>query len=866
MTPWTSMLHRIENEKQVSDVAYCDSLMNAIELCVRYSAALLIALLPDDEAGRRERYRWEHALLRASGIGSWAAALQNLAGGTQYSALSNRLSAMGLHTAVEQFTARVADDDWQHEVVEAITEAKTIATGVRQPIPPRTNLLEAFRRFVEVRNKLDAHGAPLSDIKSQVSGSLEAFIGLINDNLELLNVPLVSCRSTVTASPSTVIALSQPLDSEARLALGESHRDLSLPDGIYVVSGGLQRVALVAVAPDVGDFYVGNGDARIADRTAEALSYSTGRAIRIPLDDWLLPPDRIADSETAALESLVPRGQAYTNAPVLPDRYIERPDLQRELMDTLKDPRRFVLTLQGRGGIGKTSLALRVIDEACSEEMFDLILWFSARDIDLRDSGAVLVQPDVVTLDDLATNAAQLLADVGTSIGTKASASDWLAQVLGDESSGSILWVLDNFETLNNPLEVFAHFDAYIRSPHKALITTRHREFRGDYPITVSGMRQNEFEKLVGQESIRLDLSLSAEDIQTLFVESRGHPYVAKIMLGELKLRPGSKPRRVLEKRDDVLDALFERTFARLSNDARHAFLLLSTWRSLVPVLALDVVINGQRLGQAVDTEEAVDELEALSLVQVVRSADESWLDVPLPAWLFGRRKLITDPTRIDIEQESELLQLFGPAASSDLQHGLLRPAKRFWTSIRGRVGDDGWLDEWEPWLNRLGREVPQLWIWIAEELDDLGKRTEAERFLRRSVEDNPTDPDLWLRLAQHYESREDDRAALQAWVARALVPGAGFDDVSFASNKVNGWLHRSRVELTADERRLLAQPLVETMETRSSEGDAQDYSRLAWLYMNLGDTRKGVDAAERGLAIDPDQIDCRKFVAKFGR
>ena len=307
MTPWTAMTQRIENEKQVSDVAYCDSLMNAIELCIRYSAALLIALLPDDEAGIRERYRWEHALLRASGIGTWAAAIQNLAGGTQYSALSNRLSAIGFHKAVEQFTARVADDDWQHKVVEAITEAKTVVTGVRQPIPPRTNLLEAFRRFVEVRNKLDVHGAPLSDIKSQVSAPLAAFIGLMNDNLELLRVPLVACRSTVSESPSTVIALSQPLEPEVRTALSESHRDLSLPDGVYVVSGGLQRLTLVAASPDVGDFYVANGDARIAERTAEALSYSTGRSVRIPVDDWILPPDRIADSETAALESLVPR-------------------------------------------------------------------------------------------------------------------------------------------------------------------------------------------------------------------------------------------------------------------------------------------------------------------------------------------------------------------------------------------------------------------------------------------------------------------------------------------------------------------------------------------------------------------------------
>jgi tetratricopeptide (TPR) repeat protein len=335
-------------------------------------------------------------------------------------------------------------------------------------------------------------------------------------------------------------------------------------------------------------------------------------------------------------------------------------------------------------------------------------------------------------------------------------------------------------------------------------------------------------------------------------------------MLGEMKVDPRSKPKRILERREDILDALFERTFARLSHDARHIFLLLATWRSLVPIPALDVVVNGREQGSVVDTDEAVAELESLSLIQVVSVDDEAWLDIPLPAWLFGRRKLITDPERIDVERESELLQLFGPSMSTDLDHGLVRPTRRFWEAIRDRVEDRGWLEKWEPWLDRLGRQVPELWIWIADELEDRGRRSEAERFLRRAVEDDPSDPNLWLRLAQHYESRDDDRAALQAWVARAVVPAARFDDVSFAANKVNGWLRRSRVELTPDERRLLVQPLISTMEARSDEADAQDFSRLAWLYVNTGDRRRGIDAARRGLDLDPDQSDCRKFISKF--
>ena len=858
------MTQRIEVERQASDVAYCDSLMNGIELLIKYSTAVLVALLPHDEWGERERYRWEYALLRASGIGSWVAAVQTLTGGTQYSALSNQLAALGLPTAVEQLTARVSEGDWQHDIVDAVSAARGIATGERLKTPPRSSLLEAFRRYVELRNKLDAHGAPSSDMKSRIAGCLEDAVDLADANLELLRLPLVACRRSVTGGPSTVIAMSQALDATTRESLGLTHRDSSLPDGIYVPAHQLEQVSLMVVSSDFSDFYLANGDNRVAGHTAEGLSYSSGTRMRIPSDRWVMPPDRAADSETAALEVLVPRGHALTNAPAMPERYVERADLQAELMETLQDPRRFVITLQGRGGIGKTSLALRAIEEACSSDWFDVILWFSARDIDLRDTGAIVVRPDVVSIDDLARTASRLLADIGTSLEGSPSPSDWLATVLGDEDTGSVLWVLDNFETLSNPLEVFAHFDTYIRSPHKALITTRHREFRGDYPITVSGMKRNEFSVLVQQECVRLGLALEDDQLEELFSESRGHPYVAKIMLGEMKLRPHAKPKRVLQKREDVLDALFERTFSRLSHDARHIFLLLSSWRSLVPLAALDVVVNGHAEGHMIDTEDAVAELEALSLVQSVVAEDEMWLDVPLPAWLYGRRKLITDPQRIDIEQETELLQLFGSSAATDVPHGLVRPARRFWTSISDKIDDKGWLDTWEPWLERLGRQVPDLWIWMADELEDRGRRIEAERFLRRAVEDEPSDPNLWLRLAQHHESRDNDRAALQAWVARALVPAAGFADVSFAANKVNGWLRRSRVDLTADERRLLVEPLIATMEQRSAEADSQDFSRLAWLYVNVGDKRKGLDTAKRGLSQDPDQIDCRKFVARF--
>lgn len=281
---------------------------------------------------------------------------------------------------------------------------------------------------------------------------------------------------------------------------------------------------------------------------------------------------------------------------------------------------------------------------------------------------------------------------------------------------------------------------------------------------------------------------------------------------------------------------------------------------------AADVVLNVHRSAsdEPVDTDDAVEELHDLSLIQLVAYDDQTWLDVPLPAWMFGRRKLVTDPDRIDVQAQSQLLQLFGPSAGTDITHGLERPVRRFWQAIQDDVGSPAWTETWEPWIASLAKRVPSLLSWIAEDLEILGKRQDAEKYLRWAVEASPDDPNAWLALARHHEARGDDRAALQAWVQRALVDTATFDDVSFAANKVNGWLARSRVSLQADEKRLLVDPLIECFERRASEADGQAFSRLAWLYVNVGRARDGIEAAKRGLAIHPDQPECRRFLHKF--
>jgi len=59
-----------------------------------------------------------------------------------------------------------------------------------------------------------------------------------------------------------------------------------------------------------------------------------------------------------------------------------------------------VVTAYGRGGIGKTSLALTVLGEIAQEDDFSTICWFSARDIDLLPDRPVPVTPSPAQLNE----------------------------------------------------------------------------------------------------------------------------------------------------------------------------------------------------------------------------------------------------------------------------------------------------------------------------------------------------------------------------------------------------------------------------------------------------------------------------------
>lgn len=186
--------------------------------------------------------------------------------------------------------------------------------------------------------------------------------------------------------------------------------------------------------------------------------------------------------------------------------YVPRPQLEKELYQALNDDRHPVITLVGRGGIGKTSLAISVVNRIALEGTFELIVWLSARDIDLLPEGPKVVTPRVLTQADIADQFVSLLepAEAKTNEFKRLS---YLAQSLARSPTGRpVLFVFDNFETVRSPSDLFEWLDTHIRLPNKILITTRYREFEADYPIEISGMTETEADQLIDTAAHRLGI------------------------------------------------------------------------------------------------------------------------------------------------------------------------------------------------------------------------------------------------------------------------------------------------------------------------------------------------------------------------
>lgn len=863
MHPIDQMRTRLSATRADSDVALFYELLYYGELVVKLSTVGMLAALYEDQD--RHRYRVEYGLIRSDGIGEWVAALDDVIQGPA----SQQLRRDG-RTEQREITERFApaDGTWQGKAVETMRQVCRIVDHNYEQLPGKYSLRMWFQDFAWLRNKTRGHGAITTKKCADACVPLDESVEHVARNFHLFK----RSWSYLYRNLSGKYRVGNLVEQATGFDYLKRDRSVHLADGLYVWFGEPCQIRLVGTDVDLADFFIANG--AFDGDMYEVLSYSSGERQRCSASEFLLPPTSLPPSETHGARGLDVQGASFGNLPPELQDYVERRALQNELAALLRDDRHPVVTLAGRGGIGKTSLALKVLHDLADAGDCFAIVWFSARDIDLLPQGPKVVRPAVLTAEDVAKEYCALV-DPALSTTPGFRPTQYFEDVLaGKESTGSLLLAFDNFETLRNPADVYAWIDTHVRLPNKIVITTRlSREFKGDYWVEVGGMTYDEFEVLAQStaKSLGIEKLLTRRWLDELYEESDGHPYVVKVLLSEVAKRGTlGKVERIMADKDAILEALFERTFSGLSPAADRVFLTLCTWRSVVAFTALRAVLLHPR-NERMDVNAAIDELRRSSLLEVITSQDgEEFLVVPFTASTFGRRKLAVSPIKSAIDTDSEALRLFGAAQEADIQHGLGPRVERFFRNVATQLQESKReFSRYEPILKYVVRRYPRGWLLLADlyEQQTIGENwiAKAADCVRRYLEVQTDDWSAWRRLAALSERLGDRLGQVNALVQGSMQPGAAYIDISYAANTLSRLLSEGGLAVERSQQNVLVRQLLGALEHRVDEADATDCSRIAWLCLRLSEKEKAQKYVRMGLDKDPSNTYCVRLGERLG-
>ena len=856
--PMKKMMERVDNYGN-SDYERCSELLYAGEFLVKMTVSAFVASIQDDPDNHR--YQLLHTLVRANGVGEWVAVIDDICRGTA----SNHLSA-ALFPVRNVLTKKVGNVEWQHEAVDTLQKVLIDIEAEKEDRSTRGKRIDLkvwFQKFALLRNKTRGHRSMTPGDCAKVVQNLQSSIETMVANNPVFQLPWAYIHRNLSGEYQ-VVSLGGDVSKFSELG-----REKNYPNGIYLWADAPKLVELIHGDLDLDDFFVPNG--AFNGKTYELHSPINNQNRKADAHPYLQAVGSRPSSETEGKGKLDVIGSVWTNLPSIPEGYVQRASLEDEVERQLvKDQQYPIVTLVGRGGIGKTSLLLTVLHKIAFTDRYYSIIWFSARDIDLTLSGPKNVKPNVLTSEDIAKEYCRLI-EVSDNTNRDISANSILTKhMTGDESDyAPTLFVFDNFETVSNPVDVFNWIDSNIRLPNKAVITSRLRAFRADFPITIPGMEEDQARKLIEQmaQKLNIETKIDTDIVKKIITGSGGHPYIIKILLGEIaKTGRFTDPSSMIVRETDILDALFERTYDNLSPLAARAFLTLSGWHQHAPQLAVEAVLCWRTTDNA---EDALDELVRMSLVERTTTHDNyDFLEVPIAAALYGQKKLLVSTDHLLIQDDISFLKLIEiPETTRAIRREKIESRINvFFQQVQKRILEGSIsVDKIRPVLEYVARSYTPAWLLFADLEKAVGTAPEHEaecvrRFLQEVPQGSPQALAAWLRLVEIYISTKDISGVCSAFLRAAEIKEPKLREI----NKIVTWLKDSKEEIDITQRKGLFEELAALTKRYLPQATASDLSRFAWLHLRMGDKKGALEIAGEGMKKDPGSWPCRKLIRQI--
>lgn len=332
-----------------------------------------------------------------------------------------------------------------------------------------------------------------------------------------------------------------------------------------------------------------------------------------------------------------------SNLPHKHPHFVGRNQELREILHALSS-RAWIVSIDGIGGVGKTTLALEVAHELKEvshqdDPQFVSFIWISARD----NKG--------MQLNEFLTYIWEVLSI--SEVGKEQQDLSYKRLVVHRQlSSLPCLLIFDNFETITD--EGIYKFVAEIPEPSKILITSRHHLQTGEKVVTLGGLDEASSINLLRAEAKRLDIQIPKRDTSALRMIAKktyGIPYILRWVMEMVhngKTMEWALNSLESASSDDVFDYVFAHSLSLVDDVTKSIFYsmyLVSDWSFIETIKAANPGVS------LVPTR--VSELVALSLLEDNRTLVSKYRKYRLPS--IARYLVERDSRKVSNQKLSQI-------------------------------------------------------------------------------------------------------------------------------------------------------------------------------------------------------------------
>ncbi|KAA3599289.1 MAG: hypothetical protein DWQ06_10245 [Calditrichaeota bacterium] len=287
------------------------------------------------------------------------------------------------------------------------------------------------------------------------------------------------------------------------------------------------------------------------------------------------------------------------------NKFVERKELCKEVLNSINDPRVSVTSLIGIGGVGKTATATWAVLEAYKKSLFRFIVSITAKDRELTAFGIKALEPKLTSFESLLNAIFDVLGFPELKTNSILEKEKEAKELL--KNSDGLLYV-DNLETVDD-LRIIMFLDSLPVGVH-AIVTSRRSRVRvATRPIEVKQLNEKEaisFIKTLSEESgLKYCSSFSKNEYFRIRNSCDGIPLAMRWTLTKSKtpqdaLRLAENITHRSLQGEELLEFCFRRVFQEMDSIEKEILQILSIFNHPIQYEAIIVGMNMDGLHERV--------------------------------------------------------------------------------------------------------------------------------------------------------------------------------------------------------------------------------------------------------------------------